>query len=287
MEKKKIPRVSVVIPVRNRKIELSRCLTSVLDQTFDDYEVIVVDNGSTDGTIAVIEKYARHDPRVVYFNEPKKGIGSARHSGEKVARGNVVLMTDSDCEVPRNWIERMSSPVLEGSIHATQGLKHAIRKNYWSLNVEREEGRLLWSFFERNGTSKVDTANFCIDRKVLKYVGYTDRERDQLNDTELAARILDKGYRVALLDVSVGHHNPLTSGTVARKLIKRGAHHSILLRRYPDNPVFEHHTLKIFLIYVIGLASEALKGDRNFIYDLVSGMSWRLGLLWGKVWIQR
>ncbi|MBN1389907.1 MAG: glycosyltransferase family 2 protein [Candidatus Thermoplasmatota archaeon] len=281
MRSKNVPIVTVVIPVRNRKVEISKCLASVLDQTFDDFEVMVVDNNSTDGTRDIVKDLARKDPKVIYTNELRRGIGNARYKGEKKARGKVILMTDSDCEVPRNWIERMSTPVLEGSVPATQGLKHAIRKNYWSEHVEQEEKHLMWSFFERYGTSKVDTANFCIDRGVLKKVGYTDRDMDHLNDTELAARIHKNGYRVALMDTSVGHHNPLTLWAVAGKSIHRGSYHSMLLKKYPDDPVFEHHSLRIFLGYSLGLATEALKMDASFLYHLVSGISWRFGLLCG------
>ncbi|MGA1866477.1 MAG: glycosyltransferase family 2 protein, partial [Thermoplasmatota archaeon] len=281
MKIEKPTKVSVIIPVLNRESELFRCLASVLDQTFDDYEVIIVDNGSTDGTKDVVKKFAMRSPKVIYTNEPKSGIGRARYRGERKARGKAVLMTDSDCEVPREWIERMSTPVLEGHVASTQGLKHAIHRNYWSLHVEEEEKRLMWEFFERYCTSKVDTANFCIDRGILEKVGYTDRTLDQLNDTELAARIYEKGYQVALLDISVGHQNPLTLWAVARKLVQRGAYHSMLMKKYPQNPIFDRQTLRLFLRYILGLATEIFKMDGDFLYDLVSGVAWRFGLLCG------
>jgi len=273
----------VIIPVRNRKEKLERCLKSVLDQTVDDMEVIVVDNSSTDGTLSVIKDFARRDKRVRYLNEPRSGIGRARHKGEISARGKIILMTDSDCEVPRKWIEKMSAPVIDGSLSAVQGLKHALRRNYWSANIEKEEHRFLWSFFEHNGSSTVDTANFCISRKVLKHVGFTKGGMKNLNDTELAARILDKGYKIGLLDVSVGHHNPMSMWTTSRKLISRGAYHSMLRKSYPHNPVFNRETFRSFLSYMFGLATEFLKGKRSFRYNMVTGISWRFGLACGAV----
>ncbi len=276
-----VPKISVIIPVRNREIKLSRCLESVLDQTFGDYEVIVVDNASTDGTRSVIEKFARKDPKVKYVYESVLGIGSARYKGEISSKGEVILMTDSDCEVPPDWIERMSAPVLGGKIPAVQGLKHAIGNHYWPLQVEQDEHRFMRSFFERTGTSTVDTANFCIDRKVLEKVGYTDKTINNLNDTELAARLIQNGYTIALLETSVGHHYPISPFKLARIPFHRGSVHSILSRRYPGNPLFGKQTFKLFFDYLLGLISEVFKMEKTFPYDLVTGISWRLGLLWG------
>ncbi|MGA1792622.1 MAG: glycosyltransferase family 2 protein [Thermoplasmatota archaeon] len=283
MKEVKTPRFSVIVPVRNRKKMLSRCIKTILDQTISDLELIIVDNGSTDDTREYIKDLLKKDPRIRYLEESERGIGRARNRGEIASKGEIVLMTDSDCEVPRNWIERMSAPIIEGSVPAVQGLKHAIKRNYWSTNVEREEHRIMWSLFERHGSSNVDTANFCIQRKVLKKVGYSNRKMNNLNDTELAARLFQKGYGVALLDLSVGHHNPLSPWVAARKLVQRGAYHTMVRKRYPDNPALPRETIRMFLGYLLGLVSEMLHIDRSFPYDLVSGISWRFGLVCGTL----
>jgi glycosyltransferase involved in cell wall biosynthesis len=273
----------VIIPVWNRERKLAKCLVSVLDQTFSDYEVIVVDSASTDGTKSVINEFARKSPKVKYEYEPVLGIGRARYKGEISSTGKIVLMTDSDCEVPRDWIERMSTPILGGNFSVVQGMKHSISRKYWPLNVEREEHRFMRSFFERTGSSLVDTANFCIDRKVLKEVGYTDRKVNNLNDADLAARLFDNGYKVELVETSVGHNYPVSPFKLARILFIRGSVHSMMRKKYPGNPVFNHETIKLFFAYFLGLASEAFRMKKTFPYDLVSGISWRLGLLWGSM----
>ena len=273
----------MIIPVRNRRDKLAGCLETILDQDIDDLEVIVVDNGSEDGTKGYVKDLAKKDPRIRYLNEKRIGIGRARYKGEIVSRGSIILMTDSDCEVPRNWIERMSAPVLEGSVPAVQGLKHALRRNYWSNHVEKEEHRIMWYFFERNGSSNVDTANFCIKREVLEDIGFSNREMDNLNDTELAARLFEKGYRTTLVDTSVGHHNPLSAWVTSKKLIIRGAHHTMLRKKYPNNPALPGETIRLSLAYILGLVSEIVHMDRSFAYDLVSGISWRFGLACGKL----
>lgn len=283
MNFEKNPKVSVIIPVWNREIKLSKCLASVLDQTFNDYEVVVVDSASTDGTKSVINEFAKNSPKVKYVYEPVLGIGRARYKGEISSTGKVVLMTDSDCEVPQDWIERMAAPILGGSFSAVQGMKYSISRKYWPLNVELEEHRFMRSFFEHTGSSLVDTANFCIDRKVLEKVGYTDRTVNNLNDADLAARLFDNGYKVELVETSVGHTYPVSPLKLARILVIRGSIHSVLMKKYPGNPVFKQETFKLFFAYLLGLASEVFRMKKTFSYNLVSGISWRFGLLWGSI----
>jgi glycosyltransferase involved in cell wall biosynthesis len=277
------PQVSVIIPVWNRGKKLSKCLESVLDQTFTDYEVVVVDNASTDGTKSVIDEFARRNSKVKYLHEPKRGIGSARYKGEIFSKGKVILMTDSDCEVPPDWIEKMSSPVLEGKFSALQGMKHEISDNYWAKNMQHEEHRIMLSFFEHTGTSTIDTANFCVDRSVLEKVGYTDKNIQRLNDTELAARFLKKGYKIELVETSVGHTFPTSPFKMAKILFFRASVHSRLSKRYPGNPIFGQETFRLFWSYLLGLASELIRMRKTFPYDLVTGISWRLGFLWGSM----
>lgn len=283
MKNREAPQISVIIPVLNREKKISKCLQSVLDQSFTDYEVIIVDNASTDGTKSVIDEFARINPRVIYLNETTRGIGSARYKGEIFSRGKVILMTDSDCVVPSDWIEKMSKPVLEGKYSALQGMKHEISDNYWAKNMEQEEHRIMLSFFEKNGTSTIDTANFCVDRSVLEKVGFTDKTIHNLNDTELAARFFRRGFKIKLVETSVGHHFPTSPLKMAKILFIRASVHSRLSKRYPGNPIFGNETFKLFRSYLLGLASELIRMKKTFPYDLVTGISWRLGFLWGSM----
>ena len=90
----KRPRVSVVIPTYNRADLVGHAIRSALDQTMDDLEVIVVDDGSTDGTPDVLARFA--DPRVRVIHQANKGISSALNTGFRAAAGDAVIMLGSD-----------------------------------------------------------------------------------------------------------------------------------------------------------------------------------------------
>ncbi len=92
-------KVSVIIPTFNRANMLIHAVKSALEQTYNDLEVIVVDDGSTDETEEVVKRIAQDDSRLRYLkHEVNKGMQAARNSGLKVARGQYIAILDSDCE---------------------------------------------------------------------------------------------------------------------------------------------------------------------------------------------
>ena len=94
------PTVSVVIPVYNVEDYLPRCVDSVLGQTLSDLEIILVDDGSPDGSPAICDVYAQKDGRIQVIHKQNGGLASARNAGMKVATGQYLFFLDSD-----DWLE--------------------------------------------------------------------------------------------------------------------------------------------------------------------------------------
>lgn len=89
-------RISIVVPVYNAEEYLDRCLHSVLDQDFTSYEVILVDDGSTDASSLICDRYSSTDPRFVTLHQPNKGVSAARNAGINMAQGEYVMFLDAD-----------------------------------------------------------------------------------------------------------------------------------------------------------------------------------------------
>ena len=104
------PLVSIVIPTWNRAAVLPRALTSVLGQTFTDFEVVVVDDGSTDETPTVLSGYA--DRRVRSVRQVNQGESAARNTGARNARGRILMFLDSDDEVKPDWVAKLAEDLL-------------------------------------------------------------------------------------------------------------------------------------------------------------------------------
>src|SRR4051812_24229138 len=113
-------RISVVVPAFNVEAYLQECLASIAAQTAPDLEVIVVDDGSADGTRAVAEAFAAGDPRFRVISQPNRGLGAARNAGVAAARGTYLAFVDGDDVLPPRAYEHLGAALLRsGSDFAT------------------------------------------------------------------------------------------------------------------------------------------------------------------------
>lgn len=103
-----MPKFSVIIPVYMTEQYIKRCIESVLAQTFTDYELILVDDGSPDNCGAICDKYAKIDPRVVALHQENAGVSTARNRGIDAAQGEYVVFIDSDDWVSENYLLDLS-----------------------------------------------------------------------------------------------------------------------------------------------------------------------------------
>lgn len=112
-QRHELPFVSVVVAARDEEANLRECLESLLNQTYPKelYEVIAVDDSSTDNTAAIVESFAKRDERVQLLSSTKKhtltGKQNALDIGIRASKGEIILSTDADCQAPPTWIENV------------------------------------------------------------------------------------------------------------------------------------------------------------------------------------
>ncbi len=107
------PVISVIIPVYNREKHIVKCIESVLSQSFEDFEVILIDDGSSDRSPQICDEYAQKDTRVKVIHKANGGVSSARNEGIKVACGEYITFVDSDdCLLP-NFFECGNKKIKE------------------------------------------------------------------------------------------------------------------------------------------------------------------------------
>lgn len=88
--------ISVIVPIYNVEKYLEKCLKSIVNQSYNNLEIILVNDGSTDGCLDIIEKYKKLDDRIKVINKKNGGLSDARNCGMKVANGDYVAFIDSD-----------------------------------------------------------------------------------------------------------------------------------------------------------------------------------------------
>ena len=106
-----MPLFSIIIPAYNAEAYLSRCLDSIFSQEFEDYEVIVINDGSTDRTEALLEEYVANHRNLHLLNQENHGMATARNRGLEVAQGEYVLFVDSDDQLAKNALKILSDQI--------------------------------------------------------------------------------------------------------------------------------------------------------------------------------
>ncbi len=287
----KYPRVSVVIPVYNGEAMLRECLDSVLNQTYADYEVIVVDNNSIDKTKEIIKELQNKNNKIKYIFEKYQGRGAARNTGERKAKGSIILMTDSDCIVPKNWIEKMIKPILKEECDIAQGYEKLFQNNFWDELEVIKTLKNLEKLKHDKIIGKIDTKNFAIKMNALKKIGLTNRKYLSGNDTELSIRIHKDGLRVKLLtDVKVKHIHSCSFKEIIQKYYNRAFWVTVITKdhkhyiKHTDFLRETNQTLWSFTKLVpCSIFSIAFNGFRQAYFDLITGLAWRAGLIHGWV----
>ena len=110
--------VSCIIPVYNTEKYLPRCIESVLAQTFVDWEMLLIDDGSTDASGSICDEYAAKDERIRVFHKENGGISSARNVGLNYAQGEWIFFVDSDDSLPKTSLESLLSRSSDANIIA-------------------------------------------------------------------------------------------------------------------------------------------------------------------------
>ncbi len=112
-EKENAPKISVIVPIYNGQHTLWQCIRSITAQTFTDFEIILVDDGSTDWTGDMCDSLAKIDSRIRVIHQENKGLSGARNTGLDVARGEYIAFIDGDDHVKPNYFEILVN-LIEG-----------------------------------------------------------------------------------------------------------------------------------------------------------------------------
>lgn len=129
-------KISVIIPVYNVEKYLEACLKSIKDQTFADYELILINDGSTDESLAIMCRYAEADERISIISQSNKGVSAARNLGLSVARGDYVLFVDSDDTILPNALECLWH-------HAQETDADIVLGNVWMHNLDGSKCKIF------------------------------------------------------------------------------------------------------------------------------------------------
>jgi len=140
-------KVSVIIPTFNEQDSILECLSSLEDQSLKDFEVIVVDDGSTDKTLEILRKYKALNYKLSYFVQKHLGPGAARNFAAKKTEGKILVFVDADMTFAKDFLKKLISPIEEGRVKGTFSKEEYVSNwdnvwaRCWNINEGWEEKR--------------------------------------------------------------------------------------------------------------------------------------------------
>jgi glycosyltransferase involved in cell wall biosynthesis len=206
---------SIVIPLYNRPQEIDELLESLTHQTYMQFEVLVIEDGSVKDARAIVEKY-NHSLDIHYFYKPNEGQGFARNYGFERASGDYFIVFDSDCLIPKDYLEIVRDYLYEHPLDAFGG-PDAAHKSF--SPVQKAISYAMTSPFTTGGIRgnakhigqfHPRSFNMGISREVYEQVGGFILTRLG-EDIEYSIRIQSQGFKIGLIPAAKVYHKRRTS----------------------------------------------------------------------------
>ncbi len=138
-------KISCVIPLYNSEKYIERCLDSVLQQTFKDFEVIIVNDGSTDKSFEIASKYIGLDPRIKIISQENQGLSISRNNGTKIAKGDYIFYLDSDDEITKDAFSSVYNRMMENKVDILIFNYAKVYSNRSSIKRQKLQERVVYS----------------------------------------------------------------------------------------------------------------------------------------------
>lgn len=254
---------SVIIPVYNRPDEVNELLESLTLQTYKDFEVVVVEDGSSILCQEVVEKYSdRLD--IHYYNKPNSGPGQTRNYGAERSHGEYLIILDSDCILPPGYFEAVEKELQSSPVDAFGGPDRAHAS---FTDIQKAINYSMTSFFTtggiRGGKKKMDkfyprSFNMGVRRSVYQTLGGFSKMRFG-EDIDFSIRIFKAGYRCCLFPSAWVYHKRRTD---LKKFFKQVHNSGIarinLYKKYPESLKLVHLLPALFTLGTVLLLISAI-----------------------------
>ena len=285
-------KLSVVVTFYNSEKTLPLCLTAIANQSRKPDELILVDNSSTDSSLRIAHEFLRSDPgfKIVITTEKKKGFAAPRNKAISIAKGDIIVFTDSDCVPHRDWLYeleqiflREKSTLLAGVAGMIRGYRprNTVQKflSLFTLHTPTREIK-VWNYNLVFGGFA--TTNLAIRKGVFNEVGSFDENPVIPEDHDLCARIYKKGYMILYSPKPLVYHiHRETLLGMIRQSFAFGKRQGGMLRKHFDKAAvieFPRKTIMNFR-FPARIWFNFNSADKKLLFLLVAGLIYHLFFL--------
>ncbi|MGD8523207.1 MAG: exopolysaccharide biosynthesis polyprenyl glycosylphosphotransferase, partial [Desulfobacterales bacterium] len=250
--------ISVIVPTYNNADILPVCLEALMAQEYprDEYEIIVVDDGSTDHTPEVVSQFTDRIPAVRYFHQANQGPAAARNNGAKHAVGDIIIFTDDDCVAQPQWINHMSRPFHKSgdNIAAVKGAYKTRQSNFIACFAQKEFESRYRKMQKSRHIDFVDTYAAAFKREVfLSLNGFDIRFPEANNeDVEFSYRLAAHSHKIVFNpDAIVYHTHPDTLYKYLKMKFGRAYWRMAVYKSFPEKMLSDSYTPQTLKLQII------------------------------------
>jgi glycosyltransferase involved in cell wall biosynthesis len=227
-----LPKVSVVVCCYNGGSTLRACLESLMHLQYPDYEVILVDDGSTDATPTIAADFFH----VVYHRQDNQGLSTARNVGAQLATGEIIAYTDSDCVVDEHWLRYLVEAMKDQQVEAIGGPNITPDSDSWVAKcVAASPGNPSHVMLNDQHAEHIPGCNMAFRRSTLLGLGGFDPQfRVAGDDVDMCWRFLDAGLTIGYASgAMVWHHRRATLAAFGKQQKGYGRSEALVHFKHP------------------------------------------------------
>jgi cellulose synthase/poly-beta-1,6-N-acetylglucosamine synthase-like glycosyltransferase len=247
--------VSIIIPTFNGACRIGNCLDALLQQVAGrDAEILVVNDGSTDNTADLVERYVERYCVIRPISQANAGPAAARNRGAREAKGTIILFTDDDCVPAPNWLDAMVKPFEDPEVIGVRGVyrSHQERLTARFVQIEYEDRYRLMARLACIDFVDTYSAAFRRDR-FLEMTGYdTSFPVACAEDVELSYRMSARGWKMKFAPAAIVYHtHPDTFWRYLKRKYKFAFWRVLAVRKNPSKAVKDSHTPQLMKLQLL------------------------------------
>lgn len=210
-------KISVIVPVYNVEKYIRKCIESIINQTFKDIEIIIVNDGTKDNSIKIAEEYLS-DKRIKIVNKENGGVSSARNYGLEAAKGEYIFFMDADDYIEENMLEILYKDSNSNDIvicnnydHYEESKTYKIRKKNNCIKGVEEQGIYFWGYVGLEIWNKLYKREFLLENNIL----YS--EKIIHSDVFFNIKTLFLAHKVKYIDKPLYHYISSRPGSITKQ----------------------------------------------------------------------
>lgn len=292
--------ISIIIANFNGEKYLNTCLSSVLKSSFKNFEILIVDDGSADNSLNIIEKFRKQDSRIILLrNEKNLGAAASRNRAIVKAKGSIIVFLDNDTKVTPRWLDELNKSLRPKKVGAAQ----ALLIDFNNRDTLQMAGGMLIPYlawlvpfyqgakYKKNRSELTDknivavSAALAVKREILNIVkNFDEKESIYTEDLDFCWRIWIAGYSIVLSSKSIVYHY---TKSVSQRAHMGGNHFQICyqlsknsMRSIIKNYELKHMLINLFTFIALNLGRGFLvlirRSDPSALSGAILAITWNL-----------